>query len=376
MFKININRIPLIIFFGTVSLFFLIADGCIINLIGTFVYGSFYIAVYVGCKLNKKKHIDLRFDTIKHSAMLTRITYLLNFISIIGSILYLATFIVEFGGIYQLINAGWAIRERMAEGELGSNLFINGLTMLAYPTLFLTLYSMLLGAGSRLVIMSTIPLLITAVSQAARAGLIIVMMMILSTMIAKYTITNKERKIFSIGLKVSLMVILIFVTGLLYRDNNLPLELILKSARDYALGGFMGFNAWIANYELDWPSLGKYAFASIYLKFVPGGLPIGYYDNYLEICSDGAVTNIFSLYRPLIEDFTYPVGIFFSFMAGYLIKFSINQIMKGKTQYFPLYLYLMTGLLYSFVAPITQHTSLIIALIFSTFVIKHTKEFE
>lgn len=364
MFKIGIDKIPLIIGAGTFILFFLIGDNCGINLTGSLVYGSFYLAVYVGCIINRTNYKKIDFYSIRHRQLLINITYLLVLGSIVGAIYYSVNFINEFGGIYQLITAGWRIRERMSEGELGSDLLINGLTMLAYPALFISLYNMLLGYGSRFVIVSAIPLLITSVSQAARAGLILIIMMIFATLILKYIIKKEEEKIFFMGIKISILLILVFVIGLLYRDNNVGTELIFNSARDYSLGGFMGFNAWIASSEFTWPSLGKYTFASIYLKFVPGGLPIGYYDKYFEICSDGAVTNIFSMYRSLIEDFSYLGAIFLSFMAGFFIKLSVNRIIQGKTHYFPLYLYLMTGLLYSFVAPITQHTSLIIALFF------------
>ena len=373
MYRITLTKIPLIILIGTILLYFMVARECSINFLGAIVYATFYFAVYSGIKINKIYYKRININKTEASSKLILIIYTLNTVSLFGSILYLNEFVNAFNGFGDLISAGWLIREKMANKEVGNNLFINGIAMLAYPTLFLSLYLMFIGKGTKFVYMSIVPLIITSISQAARAGLILVMLMILSTLIAKYTMSKNEEKIFKIGLQISFILILIFVVGLLYRDNSLGFEYIALSARDYSLGGFMGFNSWMETYDLDWPTWGKYTFASIYLKFVPDGLPIGYYDKYLEICSDGAVINIFSMYRSLMEDFSYPGAIFICFLSGYLIKFSINRIFEGKTYYFPLFLYLMTGLLYSFVAPITQHTSLLIALFSSMFLIKYIK---
>lgn len=343
-------------------------ENCYFNYVGTLTFFIFFILIYMGMKMvgNVKVKIE---QTLKINHHINNITNAVIGISFVGALLYLKVFVDSFGSLYALITAGWEIRERMASGDIKTSLFINALAMSGYAAIFLSMYIYYKDGVMKKFFISMIPLIITSIAQAARAGILMTLIFLLSTVIAKYAILKDDRKIYNMFGKLVLIALAVFISGAILRDAEQSFQNIINVARDYALGGFLGFNQWIQNYTIDWPSLGKYTFASLYIKFYPDGLPIGYYDEYLDICK-GSETNIFTLYRSLIEDYTFPGAFLIAIIIGYFVKYSYNKLKNGRDEYLPLFIYLYTLIIYSIIAPLTQHTALIVALIFSSFVIR------
>jgi oligosaccharide repeat unit polymerase len=149
-------------------------------------------------------------------------------------------------------------------------------------------------------------------SQAARAGIIIVLVQAAIAVIFKGSISHQvdSQKVTAKLGWFALFIIFIFIFGQLFREGFSYLDVsdvfrIMGGLRGYFSGGVLGFDYWINHvYSNDDDlTLGKYTFSGIYQALGIAKQELGVYNVYVPIDNMGGVTNIYTGHRQLIEDF-------------------------------------------------------------------------
>jgi oligosaccharide repeat unit polymerase len=187
---------------------------------------------------------------------------------------------------------------------------------------------------------SLIPIIILGLAQSGRAGLIYSILTVLIGVYINFLVRNKANIKFLLlyVIILSVFILLIFILGRIHRYGlNFDLNTLLDSVNSitsYTFGGISGFANYIdlKMYESNL-TFGSYAFSGLY-QFL--GLSIqepGLYNEYVSIDQSGNITNLYTGFRPFIDDFGF-IGAFsfFSFF-GFLSNIFYSKFMAGYLEF-------------------------------------------
>lgn len=313
---------------------------------------------------------------------LKRYTIWISFISLLGSLFYLKAFVNHFGSFAEFLIAGELIRVDLFDGNIPIPAFALFSMLLSYSAINL---SMVFYSKYGFAWFQTIPflsVLILSFSQAARAGLVIVIFQILAGKIFRLLNTN-DRKIEMKLLKPLLYIIptLLIIFTLIesfryqsYEFDSDRAEFTKNSFNVYTFGGISGFSTYLdevhtASNDLTY---GRYTFSSLYSLLGIAKAETGIYEQYLNV-SPTHTANIYSIFRPLLEDFGYLGMLIWALILGMIANFSFRHSLKGAligtSICVSLYIYLM----FSFIAPLTQFNSYLLSCFLSPFIIQMSK---
>ena len=363
-------------------IFSLKASFFIITLIGSFSVGMLVKVYYT--QQPYKSNLDYAgFNNIIYDKAfkkrLSLLIFTLGLISIIGSIFYLFIFIKHFGSLLGLLTAGWTIREEIGAGNIPVPIIIRIMFLLAYPTISLSLIYWILYEFKMFLLFPFLTIIIFGTTQAARAGLFIVIIWVFLTSFWKNLFSGKNNYILSNVKKLilyPLLIVIIFISGLMYREQNIEIVVdflrFLRVFNIYVFGGISAFSGFLDGYSsASDMTFGLYSFSSLFDLLGISKLSFGYYDEYLSISNVYSdTTNVYTMFRSLIEDFGIAGSHVYMFLLGLFSGKIYSMTMKGNLSALSVLSALYTLFVYSPIAPFTQHTSLLLCFIIPAALIK------
>lgn len=347
-------------------------------LITTFLF-VFFIGEYLGSKINpfRKKTIisqELLFSIErkrKLETQLRKITIGISLVSLAGASIYFLIFVNHFGSISGLLSAGWLIREEMAIGAISVPLYVRSTALLSYSAILLSMVYWVRFGPRFFIILPFLSIFIMGIAQAARAGTFMIIIIIFISSCWR-DLSTYQKYIGLIILKriflFTVFILLIFVAGLMFREQSFYFSIDdfskLLSFRLYALGAISSFSSFLDQHDFSAPlTWGRYSFASFFQLL---GLydfdSFGYYDDYLYISNtSNESTNIYTIFRSLIEDFGILGSFILMFLLGLISRIAFNSAIKGNLAALSFVISMYTMFVYSPIAPMTQHNSIIIS---------------
>jgi len=228
-------------------------------------------------------------------------------------------------------------------------------------------------------------LLFTIIYTARAVFLFSLMLFISSYLSTKLYLFKYNFKLFSLK-KIMIIIFLAFFLFLMflttqisrYGIKNFEFNEILKvldHLKVWFFGNISGFSRWFDNVDLNNTDFngGKYLFAGIFDFLGISSRNIGLFTEYYCINDQNEFTNIFGIFRVLIEDFTifgiYPL----LFLAGILSNIIYKSVLNGKILFIPLLVMFYAFTLWSFITNIFAYNTTIIACFIYFFIILHVK---
>ena len=306
----------------------------------------------------------------------------LSVFSVIGSLLYLKAFVDHFGSFQAFLTAGALIRIDLFGGEIAIPSYTLIPLLFSYTAINLAMVYYVKYGFSWFQIIPFISVLIMAFSQASRAGLVIVIFQIISGVIFRMLIKNDKRaefkliRIFLIIIPV-LFIIFTLVESFRYQNFSLSSDRMNSSNESfnvYTFGGISGFSTYLDKiYILDKPlTEGRYTFSSLYDMLGIAKAEKGIYDQYLKV-SPNNTANIYSIFRPLMEDFGFFGMILWAFILGFIANLHFEKFLKGSLISVSISISIYIYLMFSFIAPLTQFNSFLLSCFLSPTIINLSK---
>jgi oligosaccharide repeat unit polymerase len=363
-------------------IFSLNASLLILTLIGSFSLGMLVKVFYTQQSYSSNLDyagFEITINDNVFKKKLSLLIFILGIISILGSIFYLFIFIRHFGSLFDLLTAGWTIREEIGAGNIQVPIIVRIMFLLAYPTISLSLIYWIVYEFKMFLILPFLTIIVFGTTQAARAGSFIVIIWVFITSFWKNLFSGNNNYSLSIIKRIilyPLLIIAIFILGLMYREQNIEIGVdflrFLHVFNIYVFGGISAFSRFLDTYSsASDMTLGLYSFSSLFDLLGISKLSFGYYDEYLSISNFYSdTTNVYTMFRSLIEDFGIAGSHVYMFLLGLFSGKIYSMTMKGNLSALSVLSALYTLFVYSPIAPFTQHTSLFLCFIIPAALIK------
>ena len=355
------------------------AAAVIVALMLTFSAGELFSYTILG-KYFKTTVVEYREqDKSAQERSLRYVILIMGTLSIFGSFLYFMFFVDHFGSVAGLLSAGWLIREAIGEGAINVPLYVRLMTLIAYSVISLAFIYNMCFKFRWFLMLPFISIFVMGIAQAARAGTFMILIWIFVAKILKDKLektSNVGLIILKRGMYFTGIFLVIFFAGLMYREQSLSFDLVdshqFKIAKIYAFGAISAFSVFWDNYNFSSePTFGLYSFASLFEILRIKKLAFGFYDEYLYISEfHDDYTNVFTLFRSLIEDFRLYGALIYMFMLGLLCGLAYKGSLCKNLASISFLSIMYTMLIYSVIAPLTQHNSILLAMLLPPILIK------
>lgn len=387
-----ITFIVLKIFFAPEYYFSIDASLFFVVFIFSFLLGEIFMLLYISAYKNSifSKSI-LNFDLEKQISILSspykiklfeNIILTFGILSLIGSALYVSLFISYFGSIMNLLSAGWVVRGVLE--EISIPIFIRVILLMGYSSIILTLIFFIIHKKFKFhFVLSYISILIMGITQAGRAGFMMVLFQVfiasywheifknVSNGLNKYSFfSSPEYKLSKSSLRLIFFVGLIFILGDMLRSQNFSFDsaIFLQgiiSFKSYLFGGIAGFTSYLNNYSFDELGWGRFTFSSLYDLLGIHKNQMGIYTDYLRISSIDIDldTNIFTAFRQLMDDFGVLGTLFFMFFLGAISHYFFRKAVKGDIASISFLIVFYSFIFHTPLLAISVHTSVLISAI-------------
>jgi len=345
----------------------------------------FLIGEFIFFMSNKRKFIKERIKVFYHDNFRHRLknyTVIFSITSLIGSLFYFKSFLDHYGSFGEFLIAGSLIRTDLFEGNIAISALSIYAMLLSYTSINLALVYYTKYGFNWFQIIPFFSVLISSFSQAARAGLVIVIFQVFAAKIFRLINlkeTNIELKFLKPILYAIPVLVFIFFIVEMFRYQNFEINSdslvdITNVFNIYTFGGVAGFSSYLSDIHLFSSELtyGRYTFSSLYNILGIVKAEPGVYDQYLNV-SPKQTANVYSIFRPLLEDFGYLGMIIWAFFLGFISNFifykAINDSMIAISLAISIYIYLM----FSFIAPLTQFNSFLLSCFLGPVIIQLSK---
>jgi oligosaccharide repeat unit polymerase len=314
-----------------------------------------------------------RFYSVYFKSRLKLVIIILTFISATGFILYLNTFIDYFGSFQKLASSGDTIRTVVK--IIYIPLFVKLLLLLGYSAAILCLIYYITNGFRWFIVIPFIIIFLMGAVHSGRAGFIMLIVFIFFAIYWRDLFKNAfsgadtsvdRRLIIRTGVFV-LFSIIVFVLGYMQRREDFSFhEAFSKDAlqnfKVYLLGGISAFEAELKSPELLARGFGKYNFSALYDLLGIAKNEFGVYTLFYPVSAapGSPVVNIFTSFRPLIDDFGIIGGGIFMFLLGGIGGIAFNKAMNGSLPYLAFLIVLYGYLFHTPLLPITVHTSIVL----------------
>ena len=177
--------------------------------------------------------------------------------------------------------------------------------------------------------------LLEGLLSAGKSGLLFGLLLFICFRISTSEIIklNKTKNnTFKYLLSISGVFIFVLVAQLLRLERELDQDIlysVFNRIIGYGINPLLAFNQWFIESSTQFPSLGKFTFAGIFDFFLSVPREDGIYQDRAYFLN-GDETNVFTLFRSLISDFSIIGSIFFYFSLG--IFYGLFRMLKLKYQ--------------------------------------------
>lgn len=140
----------------------------------------------------------------------------------------------------------------------------------------------------------------------------------------------------------AMLLIVIFGVGQVMRGGDTPeaaavQDMVLSDTpRVWMLGHLSVFTQWFreTRFGLDSPAMGAYSLAGVFEQLGLHPRPLGLYIDRYELLP-GLYSNIYTVFRGFIEDFTLPGSLVFLFLLGKWAGAAYDRVREGNLHYVP-----------------------------------------
>lgn len=378
-------------FFYTIWLLFyimhwLIGEGMFISFHSVIIIVSMLLFFNLGCLLGKGKNwksstvYRLKKDNMT-VRKLKKMILVFSTISIIFAIYYLYIYISYFGGFVPYMASD--IRAHVT--DIPIPLYVRIPLLFSYSLALMSAVFYINYGNLKIIFYASCPIFIAGIAQNGRAGFLMIIFIMFITIILKKSF-EKNMNSFQIrhilmryGVVIAIVGGGFFLIGAAFRYRNANVEdnsFFLYSLKSYLLGGMSAFDIYLQKLDTINCGLGKYNFSSLYDLLGIAKNEYGVYTQYLIYNSDGATTNIFTLFRSLIDDFGLIGGYLFMIVIGILSEKMYVRLIKHDDVALPFMILFYTYLFHSPFLPITVHTSILFSFFIPSIILKRlTKKY-
>ncbi|EPC4044575.1 O-antigen polymerase [Enterobacter mori] len=297
-------------------------------------------AVQIGAASNvmlPKK--DVFFVPAKHSNMMLTTLIMFSFVGVVSNLPGQILFPSNLDSLFALSHSNAVARY---DGTLKVSIIYKVSSIFAYFTTFLmgmiyastrskkTLFLILLHFGV---------ILMDSVVMAARAGMMLQLFCFLASFYA-FSYYNSSRKYYRVTFKKILLsltfvclIFLFFVIIQVVRGGKTEYDItgIVSHVITWFVGYIPGFDYWI-NYLYDYDvTYGQRTFVGLFDLLGISERVSGVYPA-IDIGS-GRISNIFTAYRGLVEDFTMPGLYLVLFILGFLLSYTPNVVVARRAKF-------------------------------------------
>lgn len=298
----------------------------------------------------------------------------LGILSFFGTFTYVSYIAEHFGSYKGIFTAGWAVRGAINEGFIQVPRLVTGISMVGYSTVILAMAYWILYGFKLHITLPFISMFLFGLAQAGRAGVIIIIVQLFFAFFWKDYIENKKFPEMNLIKRafISLAVIItIFFLGIMLREQKILISLSdLNYQKEYfevyAFGGIGAFTSYLGmdsiGKSLGW---GNYSFASLYDLLGIQDKVMGVYTDYLVINNDGSAhSNIYTILRPLLDDFGIMGIILFGYFTGFIISIGYQRAIRGSIAAICFICVTYSYLVHSPLLPLTVHNSFLLSIFF------------
>ncbi len=301
----------------------------------------------------------------------------MGIVSLGGALLYMMVFANYFGGITQLMGAGWAVRGALIEGEIMVPFYVKLLLFPAYSNVVLVLAYYILFVKFRwFLVLPFIALFIMGFVQVGRAGFMMILFQVYITVLFAIfyknhqagTVVRHEINLIKKSLLLVAVILVVFVGGDMLRKQDFTFDISsIEIFRHYLFGGISAFDTFLNKREVSdiEYGLGKYTFSALYDMLGISKNEFGVYLEYLRVSrKDPALnTNIYTAFRQFIDDFGIGGTLVCMFIFGMVSNHFYNLAVKGHIKAITVSIVLYTILFHSTMLSITVHNSILLTLV-------------
>lgn len=260
-------------------------------------------------------------------------------------------------------------RPDLMKGALPTPIYSRIGILLSYPGVVLALAYYYFYKWRWWLIFPMIGVMLFGMSQAGRAGTMIVLLQIMITVYLRQTIALRRsagRALFTCAVLPGTLLAVVFIGGQFLREgfHSMGFEDIVRvinSLRAYLFGGASAFSYWICHiYNWGRPTLGRYSFSSLFSVLGIFPQAPGVYDSYAPI-ANGETTNLYTAYRSFIDDYTIAGACLLYFVAGVFITSITRKIVKGSETFVLVLIPLLSWLAFSPMYSVTYFNSFLLS---------------
>lgn len=201
-----------------------------------------------------------------------------------------------------------------------------------------------------LVLLSLLPSLVVFATQTTRAAFVLAFILWCSGYFScKVLVKGRNVHIFTrktifATLWLMLLMVMLFAIGQVVREGKMPGIYIISNVllspnmRASVFGHVSAFSDWFSEswYIYQRPTFGAFTFAGFFdLLGLHSRIAGLYIDKIIEV-EPGGFTNIFTIFRGLIQDFTLIGSLVFLFIIGTISSWAYNSVARGNIKYMPI----------------------------------------
>ena len=309
---------------------------------------------------------------------------IMGIISIIGAVLYVFVFAEFFGGVAQLLAAGWAVRGAMIEGEIITPFYVKLLLFPGYSNVILALvYYIIYSKIKWYLFIPFIALFVMGVVQVGRAGFMLILFQVYVSLLFVIFYKNyknqnrllRENSLIKKSFFLIFVILLVFIGGDMLRTQNFIFNFSsVEIFKTYLFGGISAFATFLkerSSTPIEY-GFGRYSFSALYDMFGIAKNEFGVYTTYLRISSTDytLTTNIFTAFRQYIDDFGILGTCILMFFFGIISNYFFNYAIRGYIKAISVSIVLYTILFHTTLLSVTVHNSILLTLVLPTLLLK------
>lgn len=335
----------------------------------------FYVVIAsfcIGCTLaGNVKHCNVKFRVSCNTYKADFLFVLYFIISILGII----SFVEDYGGIFgAIVNISEVSRNISVQryGDEGFTLPIMTYFSLIFDWVGVVVfvYAYIRTKERRYLVYGLyffICVLIISVLQTTKLQVLIAISLLMGLYFSISIINRVERISFKKTVAFSpvlIILLIVFYSAFsMLRYGWAEFDVILlKKLAIYSFGHVKAFSYYLSNENFDFIAFEPWYFIKIFQPLVDVSQQQGIYDEYITVVP-GYETNVFTIFRPLIESFGVIGSIFVIFSSGYLSQYVYLKLLeKNSPLYFSLYIFFIVVILLSFVTSMLLFNNVLVVL--------------
>ena len=260
----------------------------------------------------------------------------LSFLSLLITIVSNGISISSINSLSSLQSTSNQIAIQHYSGDANNSTLLLLLNTFSYITPLCSGYSLIYAINKNQKVtcfFSSVPVIVSSILTTAKSGVIAYVILFFVGYVTSYICVNHEVPLINIKVFIkiiiaflALMIFFYFTFWLRIGENGNLYNMIVTKLGEYAFGHIQSFDQWFSQFAFSVkPRFGASTFLAISSKLSGQDKAAGVYD-----FINGSCTNVFTQFRPLIEDFTPIIALFILLLIGAITSFQYVELKNGR----------------------------------------------